>query len=60
MKTAASGTAWCIPFPAKPPDYGADKSYWAFYMNGEYMMTGAGETVLTDGATYAFVRTFEK
>ena len=26
-------------------DYGADKSYWAFYMNGEYMMTGAGETV---------------
>lgn len=41
-------------------DYSADKSYWAFYMNGEYMMTGAGETVLTDGATYAFVRTFEK
>lgn len=41
-------------------DYNEDKSYWAFYRDGEYMVTGAGETVLTDGATYSFVRTFEK
>ena len=36
-------------------DYSVDQSYWAFYMDGEYMMTGAEDTVLTDGATYSFV-----
>ena len=41
-------------------DYNEDKSYWAFYQDGEYMVTGAGETVLEDGATYSFVRTFEE
>ena len=36
-------------------DYNVDQSYWAFYMDGEYMMTGAEDTILQDGATYSFV-----
>ncbi len=33
-------------------DYDTDKTYWAFYINGEYAMTGVDKTDITDGATY--------
>lgn len=33
-------------------DYDKDKTYWAFYINGEYAMTGVDKTEITDGATY--------
>ena len=33
-------------------DYDKDKTYWAFYINGEYAMTGVDKTDITDGATY--------
>ncbi len=33
-------------------DYDVDQSYWAFYVNGEYSMTGVDTTEITDGATY--------
>jgi len=29
-------------------------TYWAFYINGEYAMTGVDSTNVEDGATYAF------
>ena len=35
-------------------DYDVDKTYWAFYVNGEYAMTGVDVTTVTEGATYAF------
>ena len=35
-------------------DYDADGTYWAFYVNGEYAMTGVDATTLEAGATYAF------
>lgn len=38
-------------------DYDIDQTYWAFYINGEYAMTGADMTPVTDGATYKFERT---
>ena len=38
-------------------DYTADGAYWAFYVNGEYAMTGVDSTDITDGATYSFVAT---
>ncbi len=38
-------------------DYNADGAYWAFYVNGEYAMTGVDSTDITDGATYSFVAT---
>lgn len=38
-------------------DYTADGAYWAFYINGEYAMTGVDLTEITDGATYSFVAT---
>lgn len=38
-------------------DYTADGCYWAFYINGEYAMTGVDSTEITDGATYSFVAT---
>ncbi len=34
-------------------DYDKDQSYWAFYINGEYAMTGVDATDITPGATYA-------
>lgn len=37
-------------------DYDVDQTYWAFYINGEYAMTGADSTELTDGAVYKFER----
>ena len=35
-------------------DYDADGTYWGFYINGEYAMTGVDATTLETGATYAF------
>lgn len=34
-------------------DYNVDGTYWAFYIDGEYAMTGVSSTDITDGATYA-------
>lgn len=38
-------------------DYTLDGAYWAFYIDGEYAMTGVDSTDITDGSTYAFVYT---
>ena len=35
-------------------DYDVDKTYWAFYINGEMAMTGVDATKIEDGATYSF------
>lgn len=35
-------------------DYDVDQTYWAFYINGEYAMTGVDSTNVEDGATYMF------
>lgn len=35
-------------------DYDTDGTYWAFYVNGEYAMTGVDSTPVEDGAVYAF------
>ena len=35
-------------------DYAVDGKYWAFYINGEYAMTGVDSTEVTDGAVYTF------
>ncbi len=37
-------------------DYDIDKTYWAFYINGEYAMSGVDTTNIVNGATYKFVR----
>lgn len=34
--------------------YENDGTYWSFYINGEYAMTGVDTTPIEDGATYAF------
>lgn len=33
-------------------DYDVDQSYWAFYINGEYAMTGVDMTEIVEGDTY--------
>ena len=33
-------------------DYDVDQTYWAFYIDGEYAMTGVDATDITAGATY--------
>lgn len=38
-------------------DWDADQTYWAFYIDGEYAMTGVDQTDITDGATYSMVLT---
>ncbi len=38
-------------------DWDKDQTYWAFYVDGEYAMTGVDQTDITDGATYSFVLT---
>lgn len=38
-------------------DWNADQTYWAFYIDGEYAMTGVDQTDITDGATYSMVLT---
>ena len=35
-------------------DYDKDGKYWAFYVNGEYAMSGVDSTVIEAGATYSF------
>ncbi|MCM1388174.1 MAG: DUF4430 domain-containing protein [Bacillus sp. (in: Bacteria)] len=35
-------------------DYDTDGVYWAFYINGEYAVTGVDSTAVTEGETYAF------
>lgn len=38
-------------------DYDIDQSYWAFYINGEYAMTGVDSTEITEGTTYQLAYT---
>lgn len=35
-------------------DYSVDGSYWAFYIDGEYSMTGVDSTEINEGSTYLF------
>ena len=35
-------------------DYDKDGKYWAFYINGEYGMTGVDTTKIAEGESYAF------
>lgn len=35
-------------------DYDVDQTYWAFYINGDYAMTGVDATDLVAGSTYTF------
>ena len=35
-------------------DYDVDQTYWAFYVNGEYAVTGVDATDVEAGATYSF------
>ena len=35
-------------------DYNIDKTYWAFYINGEYAFSGVDTTPVENGATYSF------
>jgi len=36
-------------------DYNADGSWWAIYQDGEMLMVGAGDTVISDGDHYELV-----
>ena len=36
-------------------DYDIDKSYWGFYQDGKYMMTGVDQTKITNGDHYELV-----
>ena len=36
-------------------DYDVDQSYWGFYKNGEYLMTGVDTTTIADGEHYELV-----
>lgn len=38
-------------------DYDTDKSYWAFYIDGEYAVTGVERTTIDEGARYQLVYT---
>lgn len=38
-------------------DYDVDGSYWAMYKDGEYLTTGANETVIASGDKYELVYT---
>ena len=38
-------------------DYNADGAYWAFYVNGEYAMSGVDTTEIEETAVYSFVAT---
>lgn len=35
-------------------DYDKDGKYWAFYIDGEYAMTGVDSTVIEEGKVYTF------
>lgn len=34
-------------------DYDVDKTYWGFYIDGEYAMTGVDATEIVEGSTYS-------
>ena len=34
-------------------DYDVDQTYWAFYVNGEYAMTGVDSTAIEEGVAYS-------
>ena len=38
-------------------DYDVDQTYWSFYINGEYAMTGVDTTNIEEGVTYSLERT---
>ena len=38
-------------------DWNVDKTYWAFYENGAYAMTGMDDTEIVAGVTYKLERT---
>lgn len=38
-------------------DWDTENSYWAFFINGEYAMTGVDSTPITEGDVYSFVKT---
>lgn len=38
-------------------EYNADKAYWAFYVDGEYAMTGVDSTNIEAGKVYGFTAT---
>lgn len=38
-------------------DWNVDQTYWAFYIDGEYAMTGLDDTAITVDATYKLERT---
>lgn len=38
-------------------DWATEQAYWAFYINGEYAMTGVDSTDVVADATYSFVKT---
>lgn len=38
-------------------DYDTDKTYWGFYIDGEYAMTGVDATEIKEGAAYKLERT---
>ena len=38
-------------------DYNENGAYWAFYVNGEYAMSGVDTTPIKDGEVYSFVAT---
>ena len=40
-------------------DYDIDKSYWAFYVNGDYALTGVDTTEIDETAKYQLVYTKE-
>ena len=37
-------------------DYDEDQTFWAFYINGEYAMTGVDGTLIEEGVTYQLIR----
>ena len=37
-------------------DYDIDQTYWGFYINGEYAMSGADTTPISEGEVYSLVR----
>jgi hypothetical protein len=37
-------------------DYAIDQTYWAFYINGEYAMTGVDTTPISESEVYSLVR----
>ena len=38
-------------------DYDVDQSYWGFYIDGEYAMSGVDATDIAEGVTYTLERT---